>query len=215
MKPENVVLEVDREHRALQAAIIFGFFLSAAVSYFLIGVIFQSPGINLIAAAAALGVGFLVSKVLETWLKGRWSSGRRLHLEANRFYIQKRQKIEQEIQIKEGIELLFWRFKVKRGGRIPKGWFLLGCALLQDGEYLPVYSFTSAQDFEKFPDADRFIELAPKKNLENDSNLRLLGLQKRLHTAEVYRWNEGSELKLEDFRYFVERISIESPTWGS
>ena len=215
MTQPETVLQVDQEHRALQATIILGFFLSAMTSYFLISSILDSAGINLIAAAIALLLGFLVSKGLELWLKGRWLSGRRLHLSSDRYYIQKRQRIEHEINVNEDFDLLFWRFTVKRGGRIPKGWLLLCCAFQQSGEYLPVYSFMSANEFDLFPLSERFIELAPKKSLETDQNIRLLGLQKRLHTAEVYRWNEGAELSKEDFQHFIERLRVDFPRWSA
>ena len=214
MNLTNTVLEVDREHRALQATIILSFFLGALASYSLISLALQVSGVNLIAAAVALGAGFLISKGLEFWLKDRWRSGRRLHLETNRYYTQKRQRVQQDIQLKSDIDLLFWRFTIKRGGRIPKGWYLLGCALQQDGNYLPVYSFMPATEFEQLPQAERFIELSPKKRMEKDGDLRLLGQQKRLHTAEIFRWNEGAELSRDDFRLFLVRIATDSSRWG-
>lgn len=215
MKQMDLVLQVDQEHRALQAAIIIGFFLGAFVSYFFISSIISSAGINLIAAALAMAIGFLVSKGLEVWLKGRWHSGRRLHLSADRFYTQKGQRIEHEINASEDFDLLFWRFTVKRGGRIPKGWYLLSCAFHQSGNYLPVYSFMSAEEFEHFPQSERFVELTPKKNIDADDNIKLIGLQKRLHSAEIYRWNEGAELSKDDFRRFMERLTLHSPSRGT
>ena len=215
MNLTNTVLEVDREHRALQATIILSFLFGAMAFYLLISLVLRTTGINLIAAVVALGAGFLISKGLELWLKDRWRSGRRLHLEAKRYYTQKGQRIQQEIQLTDDIDLLFWRFTVKRGGRIPKGWYLLGCALQQDGNYLPIYSFMPATEFEQLPQAERFLELAPKKRMEKNGDLRLLGQQKRLHTAEVFRWNEGAELSRDDFRFFIERIAVDSPRWSA
>ncbi|MCY4008510.1 MAG: hypothetical protein OXF22_02005 [Anaerolineaceae bacterium] len=215
MNETDLVLHVDQEHRALQAAIIIGFFLSALVSYWIIQTIISSAGINLIAAALALVIGFLVSKGMEAWLKGRWRSGRRLYLSADRFYTQKGRRTEHEIDANEDFDLLFWRFTVKRAGRIPKGWYLLSCAFHQSGNYLPVYSFMSAEEFDNFPQSERFVELAPKKNIAADDNFQLVGLQKRLHTAEVFRWNEGAELSKDDFRSFMARLMQQFPSRGN
>ena len=215
MNETDLVLHVDQEHRALQAAIIIGFFLSALVSYWIIQTIISSAGINLIAAALALVIGFLVSKGMEAWLKGRWRSGRRLYLSADRFYTQKGRRTEHEIDANEDFDLLFWRFTVKRAGRIPKGWYLLSCAFHQSGNYLPVYSFMSAEEFDNFPQSERFVELAPKKNIAADDNFQLVGLQKRLYTAEVFRWNEGAELSKDDFRSFMTRLMQQFPSRGN
>ncbi len=209
----NSVLDVDREHRALQATIIFSFFIGAGVAYLLISYFFRFSNINLVAAVVALLVGFLLSKGLEWQLKDRWRSGRRLHLEPNRYFTTKNQKDEHSIKLKEVVELLFWRFSVKRAGRIPKGWYLLACALLQDGNYLPVYCFMPKEEYEQLPQPERFIALQPKKKLQSDDRLSFLGQQKRLHTAEVFRWNEGAELNREDFRHFLMRLDQDREKW--
>lgn len=206
MSEKTNVLEVDREHRALQATVMLSFFIGAALIYLLVSLIMRVDGINLIAAAASFLGGFLVSRALEMGMRDRWPSGRRLYLEDSHYLLKKRMKLQQEIRVQETATTLFWRFRVKRGGRIPKGWFLVSCAIEQEGDYLAAYTFMPEDEYEEMPLAERFIELAPRKKLAEDGDFRLLGQQKRLHTAEVFRWNEGAELNRDDFRTYIQRV---------
>ena len=94
---------------------------------------------------------------------------------------------------------------------------MLACALEQDDNFLPVYTFASPDDAENLNKTTRLADLvsekdAKKKDPRRDS-LRFAGEQRRLRLAESYRWEIGAEMSLPDFEQFLARLNGQFSQW--
>ncbi len=210
---EAFTIPVDPEHSGLRMAVVGVFLISAAFFYFLITwLIPQMGGINLIAAGGALAGATIMTQVTDRLFKHRWPSGRVLRIDADRIQLALRDNIQREIDGGQHVNVLMWRFTISKRTRIQKGWYMVALALQQDDLYLPVYTFVSPTEFEMMPYNKQITALQPRKKSEMQ-DLKLAGQQRRLHTAEDARWNEGAEMSQDDFRGYIVRLKQQFPEW--
>lgn len=206
---------VDAEHGALRLGIVIVFIIILIITYSLLNLIIPSDGINLIAVIGAFIMTALLTQQFEKIMRQRWPSGRILKVNDEAIQLTKDDRIQDNIDTAKQVNVLLWRFEVKRRSRIPKGWFMIACALEQDDQYLPVYTFMSPDDCEDIKASTHFTLLTSRKNSDDESrtDLRLAGEQRRLHTAESARWLSGAEMSQEDFKRYIRQLQEQFPQW--
>lgn len=214
---DSQVFLVDPEHKALRLSLILLFTVGLLAGYAVINTAVPSTGINILAVIVALLSGTVLAYVAEHVLKPRWPSGRTVNLNDTGVRVLMHGTPQDEVHGDASAKFMSWRFVVNRRSRIPKGWYMLACALEQENHLLSVYTFISPTDFDQFPDASRFTLLQGKRELETGGigrdNLRLAGEQRRLHVAETERWMHGAEMNPHDFRTFIEALHKRFPAW--
>ncbi len=213
----TITFPVDAEHGALRLAVVGSFLISSIVGYFVIALLVPGAGINLIALLGALLLGYGATAIAERILKRRWPSGREVQVNPQGVRIVQKGAVQQEIQATRPTSVLFWKFQTRRRSRVPKGWYVLACALEQDERYLSTYTFGSPDDFKNLNRADRFKTLKSRKDVPEASrgrdDLLLAGEQRRLMHAEQQRGNDGAEMTLPDFQRYVDHVAKNFPEW--
>jgi hypothetical protein len=125
--------------------------------------------------------------------------------------------VQDKINAQEPFSVLMWRFQTKKRSRVPKGWFVIACALEQNDTYLSVYTFASPGDAELLQKRFKFTTLASEKEANakdvRQDSLRFAGEQRRLRLAETFRWNSGAEMSLADFETFIARLNGQFSQW--
>lgn len=218
---ESRVFPVDVEHMGIRLVLPFiavaSFIGLYAVISQILATINPEGSLNcvglLMAVFGALGAAALADRLL----KRMWPSGRTLTASRQSLHlIDKRKGRNREMRLNWGerINVLAWRFTVKRGSaRVQKGWIMLGCQLTQDDEQITVYTFVPAKEADEGHYAD-FTQLALREVLEKGQlPLREANYQRRLLKAESDRWQDGAELRREDFAQVVEMITRYVPDW--
>src|SRR5690606_14269229 len=105
----------------------------------------------LLSAASAAGTSMGVEHIL----KDKWLSGREFVADDERIALTKHNKIESVINPQQQVNVLTWRFEVRKDGpRAKKGWQLLGLGLEQDDTYIIIYSAASPDEYEAMPLSD-------------------------------------------------------------
>jgi hypothetical protein len=207
---------VDSEHAALRLSIVVIFILLWIVIFIVFNTVIPGEGVNILALIIAFALTALLTQRIEKILKQRWPSGRMVQIENDRVQIVKGEKVQNDIDARQQVNVLLWRFQINRRSRVPKGWFMVACALEQDELYLPVYTFLSPKDLENIKNStSHFILLQSQKEIKNqsNSNMRLAGEQRRLHTAESARWMEGAEMTSSDFMILIQQLQEQYPQW--
>jgi hypothetical protein len=210
-------IPVDVEHAGVRLALP----LILLVSFGLLFVILNAlPGVSstgclmvLIAGGGALLIGVISDRIL----KQIWPSGRSLVIQPDGLRLvdrRKRQNKEINIQWTQRINLLAWRFTVKRGSaRIPKGWIVLGCQLTQDDEQVIFYTLAPDQEAEDTRYAN-FNQLLLREVVnKGELPLREANKQRRLLRAEDERWRDGAELSHADFATLIDILMEHDPLW--
>lgn len=214
---ETLVIPVDPEHSALRLAVIGIFIVLGGIIFFTLNALIPSQGFNILALIASFIITALLTQQIEHLLKTRWPSGRTVRIAPDRVQIARRGRTEQEIITGQQVNVLSWRFEVRRRSRVPKGWYMVACALEQDDNYIPVYTFMSPQSFDQLNAGGHFTRLASQKELNANNgaqgNLRMAGEQRRLHTAENARWFTGAEMSSDDFQHYIRRLQEQFPQW--
>lgn len=214
---ESTVLSfaVDREHSALRFGVAGLFVLICGVVFVVINMALPSAGFNIIAGIIALVIAAIAGRVIEPLLRARWPSGRRVEIDSQGVHLILRDKLQTEAKSTENATVLRWRFVIPRRSRMPKGWFVVACAIVQDDSYLPVYAFASPQQAESLLQIARFSDLAGSKDNSKSGtdSLRVAGEQRRLRLAEQHRWNDGAEMTFDDFEHFVAHLNTHFPLW--
>jgi hypothetical protein len=199
---------VDIEHVGLRAAVLVTFFAASAIVCALSMLLVPDGGL-LVAGVVAVLLGIGAAALLERSLKGRWLSGRELHLDAGGLRLMRKGEVEKAIDAGAQVEVLRWRFQARKQRRIPKGWYVVALALLTDETTVALYTLMSPQRLEAVRAADRFKTLMPPaKTGSATEDMRLAGEQRRLHEAEVARWNSGAELSNDAFEAALSRIDM-------
>lgn len=216
LQPEpgaDLLLPVDREHNGIRTAgcgimlLVWALTFAGATLLFNLSPLFALM-IALVAAVAATAVA-------ERLMKGRWPSGREIIANEQRIVLQKHGQTEREIDVQQSVNVLAWYFVVERSRRVRKGWRVVGLSLEQEGDYLPVYTLVSPDDFEKLNEQQFFKKLEkPKTNDDSkQSSLRQAGEQRRLLAAEQDRGYNGAELMLEDFQTYLAYLQTQHANW--
>lgn len=209
-------LPVDPEHGMLRLLVIVSFVVSGLGTYLLLNTFVgdRIPFMNLISIGMAILMATFITRSVEAGMKRRWPSGRVFEIDGGKIRLKTGDEITREIDGEQHVNLLSWRFTINKRSRVPKGWYVVAVALMQDDLHLPIYAFMSPDDFEAMPHNEHFTVLTPQKESEKDkSNLRLAGQQRRLRTAEYARWNEGAEMTKEDFLMALSTLQTSFPAW--
>ncbi|MBZ0292027.1 MAG: hypothetical protein K8L99_05600 [Anaerolineae bacterium] len=216
-KFETTTYPVDAEHGSLRLVIVVIFVGLLIVTYVLINALIPNDGLNIIGVLVSFVVTAVLTQQVEKQLRQRWPSGRHIVVKPNKVTVGKGEQVQESIDTEKQVNVLLWRFEIKRRSRVPKGWLMVACALEQDDVYLPVYTFMAPQEYEKI-EADRhFTLLTSKKDKDSQgigkTDLRLAGEQRRLHAAENVRWMSGAEMNNEDFLQYLRQLQEQFPQW--
>lgn len=211
----GTIFSVDAEHSGLRVSIVFIFIVIWIIVFSVLNSLMTSEGVNILAIVISFGATALLTQQVEKLLKMRWPSGRAVHVEPGHIRIVRKNQVQHEIDPGQRVNVLLWRFKIARRSRVPKGWFMVACALEQEDHYIPVYTFMSPADFDSLNAGPHFPMLQSRKELEKEGreNMRLAGEQRRLHTAESVRWMEGAEMSNADFKQYIMRLQEQFPQW--
>lgn len=216
-KRDNLKISVDPIHSGLRLAVL-GSFFGVGVLTFGAGLILVPNGTFLtilISGASAAGA----SVGIERYLKNKWPSGREFLADKERIAIAKRGKIEAVVDATQQVNVLAWRFEVKKDSpRAKKGWHLLGLAFEQEDNTVIIYSAASPEDFKNMPLTSAFTRLEKPKNdkkttLSSAGGVRLAGQQKRLYQAELIRQLMGGDMPFEQFVETIEFLQDKYPDW--
>ncbi len=216
MIAETLTIPVDREHVGIRWGILTVFLVVGLVTFSIVNQLIPSAGLNIIAGIIGFAVAALAGRLVEPILKQRWPSGRLVHMDAQGARITKQGRPQVQIQGDQAASILRWCFKIPKRGRMPKGWYVVACALEQDDSYLAVYTFASPEQFGQLNQLVKFAELSNDKKSDtarNDS-LRLAGEQRRLRLAEEHRWHDGAEMLVTDFEQFITKLNGQFPLWA-
>ncbi len=215
--PDTFTAPVDPEHSAVRLAVIGLFIAGWALGFFVLNALISSEGLNIIAILVSFALAALTTQQAERVLKRRWPSGRVLQAADGRVQIVQRGQVQQEIRTGQQVNALTWRFAIRRRSRVPKGWYMVACALEQDDVYIAVYTFMPPQAFEQLGAGGHFTPLISRKELNAggaaQGDLRMAGEQRRLHMAENARWNFGAEMTPDDFKRYVIWLQGRFPQW--
>lgn len=206
---------VDIEHNGIRAAGCVTL-IAGTVIGFIVLESFVFPGGFLLNILIAMAIGGLATYATDRYLTGRWASGRELHINRERIALTRNEKIERVVDPEQHVNVLFWRFAVKKSQRVKRGWYVIACALEQDDNIIPVYSFISPKDFENLPLSSQFHMLEAKKSDEGGASIRDMrqaGAQRRLHEAERDRGMNGAELQLDQFVDYIGTLKVNFPRW--
>jgi hypothetical protein len=210
---ETLKFEADAEHTGIRTALFLAFLVGGVLGYIVAAALFSGGNFSILAVIGVFVGAFLASTGTERLLVGRWKSGRFVEVDEHHVRISNKGKTQKEIDGDKLANVMQWRFEVQKRARVPQGWFMIACALEQDGNYLAVYTFVSPKQFEGMDDANHYPVLLPKSDKKAEQDLRLAGLQRRLQTAEGYRWAEGAEMSSQDYDAFMSRIRAQFSTW--
>lgn len=212
------VFTVDPEHGRLRLAVVIVFAISAVGGFLAIDALTPSVGLNILALIGGFIVAYAVTALFERLLKQRWPSGRTVEVDASGVRMMQHGQVQQQISADKPTMTLMWRFQTKRRSRVPKGWFLLACALEQDDATVAVYTLMSPDQFKNLDKSERFKALKAKADPENATSrgrddLLLAGEQRRLLQAENQRWQIGGELSADDFSAYLATVNTHFPQW--
>lgn len=209
---DTLRLPVDPEHGGLRFAILACFIGVGVLAFLISGALLTSYSFGLVMSIViGITAAVIVTRLVESRLKARWPSGRTLEVSASAIRLALKGETQRSVDPAQHVNVLMWRFAINRRTRIPKGWYVVALALMQENIYVPVYTFMSPEDFKALPLSDQYALLTPPKKQESD--IRLAGQQRRLREAEVWRWNEGAELTKEDFMRYFSRLQADFPAW--
>ncbi|MGJ3238248.1 MAG: hypothetical protein ACFE0Q_06040 [Anaerolineae bacterium] len=217
-KADQLKFPLDPIHGGLRVA-VFGSFVGAGVLGF-VGGITLLPNLGFVAVLIAIASATGTSMGVEHALKDRWSSGREVVADSERIALTKDSKIETVINPQQQVNVLTWRFEVKKDGpRAKKGWYLLALGLEQDDSYIVIYTAVDPKMFETMPLAQHF-KVLEKPNAEKKSKLpasssgmRMAGEQKRLYEGEVIRQLVGGDMLFEQFVETIDFLQTHYPKW--
>lgn len=215
---EPLEIPVDIEHGAFRASMVGLFIVLMIAGYFIINLLLPAAGINVIAIFLPLVFNYFILQRIEAALKKRWPSGRFVHISAESIQLRFKEDVRVEIDGQLQTNVLTWRFTTKRRSRVPKGWYVVSCALEQNDIYLPVYTLMPPERFNELDCAWLFTALPPKKEQEKTSlgrgsDPRMAGEQRRLRIAEQARWMDGVEMTVSDFTTYIDQLQARFPKW--
>ncbi|MDQ7024447.1 MAG: hypothetical protein Q9P01_14120 [Anaerolineae bacterium] len=207
---------VDAEHTGIRSVGCLALVGSGILLFFIGGMLTNLPALVVIFGSITLAA--IISYGLEKYLKQTWPSGRVLEVNPETIILRKHQEIESSINPQQLVNVLTWTFKVKRATRVKKGWHVVSISLEQDGDYIPVYTFASPEEFENLPLSEHFTMLernkkSKKEKTKTSTNMRHAGEQRRLHEAEYNRGIIGAEVTLSEFTEYIEFLQKNYAKW--
>jgi hypothetical protein len=204
---------VDSEHGGVRLAVLVAFLATAAVLFVVANTLIPSQGFNIIAGLVGFAGAVGVSRLVEPVIKARWPSGRKLEVNADSIRLTRHSQTQVEIGAFEPVHIHLWRFPIKRRARVPKGWYVMACALEQDDNWLALYTFAAPDQSANLAKDLPFPVLIPPDSKQQSESLRVAGEQRRLLTAEQHRWHDGAEMQLADFEQFARHLKERFPQW--
>jgi hypothetical protein len=209
-----LTFQVDPEHGAKRLTIVATFVIGWIIGFAVLNTLIPGTGLNIIAVLGGFAVTGGVTWVAERLLRQRWPSGRIVEIHEDMIEARKAGAVQQHIDGSKHVNVLLWRFKIKRRSRVPKGWFMVACSLEQENNYLSVYTFMSPEQVNYPQIANRFKMLLGAKEVQgNNQDLRLAGEQRRLRMAEEHRWMHGAEMSNADFEAYLVQLQKQFPKW--
>jgi hypothetical protein len=218
LQQETLQFQVDPEHNALRLATVGLFIIIMVVGFLIVNAIIPSEGFNILAGLLAFGIGAIITRLSDPILKRWWPSKRSLRLDADGARMMLNDQIQANIRADGTANTHYWKFKIPRRGRMPRGWYVVACALQQDDTYLAVYTFASPAQVEALSSIKPFTELHSEKgkaSAAKTESLRLAGEQRRLRLAEEQRWHDGGELTINDFETFITQLNELYVRWNT
>jgi hypothetical protein len=209
---------VDTEHLGIRVALptimlLSGLFvwvtLAAPVDVAIVNVIGIDGLGGLGSAFLGTGTAILAGIAADRLLKRYWPSGRTLRVsEAVVALDDTRRGHADQITIRRDhrMNLMLWRFPVKRSTpKAPAGWLMLAVQLQQDELELTVYTFMPPKQAKKLRFYEEFTTILPPKQLQKAKlSVRETAEQRRIAKAEANRWENGAELRPNDFMTLIE-----------
>jgi hypothetical protein len=215
---ERLHFPLDTEHTGIRLALPLIAIFSFVLLLWVLGFFFSSENggcLNAsIAAIGALGVMALSDGLL----KRVWKSGRTLTLTDNQITLQDSRRDrtpETHIDLTQRVNVLAWRFTVKRGSaRAVRGWIVLALQLVQDETSITLYTLMPAKEAD-LPQFADFLQLIPRSVIaKGELPLREITQQRRLLQAEDQRWQDGAELRRQDFVRLLDQLNAYQPDWA-
>lgn len=111
------------------------------------------------------------------------------------------------------VNVLAWRFTVKRQTRVPKGWYCMALHLLQDENETILYTFMPPAEAEVAVGYTHFVRLRPRQETQSNTDLSAVAEQRRLLRLEDARWQDGAEIERDDFGALLARLRQHVPGW--
>jgi hypothetical protein len=171
-------------------------------------------------AAAALGMllAILIGIVADRLLKRYWPSSRSLVINPDTLMLvdnNRKHPSQQTIHMDRRINPMLWRFLVMRSTpKAQSGWSMLAMQLAQDENEMILYTFISPKRAKVFPMYNLFRVLLNTKDSQNSKlGVRETAEQRRLRKLEQERWENGAELRPEDFLALVDTLSPLIEEW--
>lgn len=211
-------IPLDAMHNGIRMAVM-GTFIGSGIAGFVVASLVMP---NIIGLSLLVGVVTAAGSSLgvERALKHRWASGREFVADADRIAISKHDKIESVVDAQQHVNVLTWRFEIKKDSpRAKKSWYLLGLGLRQDENLVLVYTVIPPDEFDDMPLASSFVKLEKQKDKDDNANigstsgLRRAGEQRRLYDAEVVRQMIGGDMLKEDFIETLSFLQANYPRW--
>jgi len=211
---DKLSISLDKEHGGLRLTVIMSFIASWLILFIILSAFIENQGFSLLAIILGFAGAYGITALLERYLKGRWTSGRVIEVDAAGVRMKRKQTLEGEILSEDPADALLWSFTIKKRARVPKGYSMLACALHFEDTYLSVYTFMSPKQIETLESAEHFTKLVNSKQVSSErEDLRLAGEQRRLRDAENHRWSRGGEMTSDDFMIFFARLKAQYPEW--
>lgn len=214
--PNLLHIPVDAEHSRMRTAGCLVVIVMMVVGYFLLNALLPVEGFNFLAALGGLIFGAVVGWGAERYMRSNWPSGRAVEASPNLIRVQNHSHTERSIDPTQHVNVLMWRFAPKKHPRVPRGWYLIACALEQDETYLAVYAIIAPEAFQTLQMAPRFEALMSQRELkagEKERDLRMAGQQRRLQIAEQERLMHGAEMTAEQFGTYLDYLKANFPRW--
>jgi hypothetical protein len=219
--PGARVMVVDAEHFGVRFLLPVLIVILTLVSYFIFVAVFGAilpEGANPACAALPLGIVMLFGGgfVLERVLKRLFPSRRYAILSDDALMVHDERHNPPEstrVEWTKNVNVLAWRFDVKRRTRVPKGWYCMALRLLQDETEMILYTFMPPEEAEAVRGYRCFVRLRPRKETESNTDLRAVADQRRLLKLESARWYNGAELGSDDFHAVLSVLEQYVPDW--
>ncbi len=214
---------LDPNHVGLRLAVLFAMIVSAGLGMFVImpAALHVLPFTGVpelcFTVVGTLLIGIGASWAVETALRSIWPSGRVLEVEGNAVTLRRPSAEAVTIDLGSRTNVLAWYFVIRRGRTwVPRGWYCVACCLTQDERVIIPYSFVKPDIARAMPQWSAFEELISRKQAPRPGEEHLLkkvGEQGQIRAAERDRWEDGVEMRVEDFAAFVALLDARMPDW--
>jgi hypothetical protein len=216
----EVVIPIDQEHFMIRFLVPVLTIVLVIVTHFVGAMVLAATVEGVTAGCVMLPIdvgvlvagGYTIERILKRVLPSRRSA--RLSDTALTI-IDARTKPPAKITFdwRETVNVRAWRFEVPRRTRVPKGWYCMALYLLQDETEAVLYTFMPPVEAENVIGYHQFVRLRPRKETESNTDLNAVAEQRRLLKLEDIRWDDGAEIKRDDFRALLAVMQRRVPGW--